>query len=131
MTAGVQSAQGLAAAASLNYSASIVIPVAGFTGFISGSGGSITPTSLKGVTIDACGTSFSGVLTDFEFSLNSGALAQDFFTGILVQRTNGTWVRYSTASATFSAGTGTWAWGSGSDPAWTAAPDTRLLIIFP
>lgn len=129
---GVQGASGAAAVASQNYSVTVAIPVAGFTGYISGSGGAISPASIKGVNIDAAGTTFSGSLSDFELSLDGGGvLAQNFIRAVVVQRTDGTWVRYDTASATsFSAGATTWIWGSGADPAWTVAPATRSLIIF-
>lgn len=132
MSGGVQAGAGSASASSRGYSVTVAVPVAGFTGFISGSGGAISPASIKGINIDACGTTFSGSLTDFEFSLDGGGvLAQNFFLAVMVQRTNGTWVRYNTSAATaFSAGSSTWVWGAGADPAWTVAPATRSLIIF-
>lgn len=132
MTSGVQASAGVCVSGAAGFSVGVAIPIAGFTGFISGSGGSVSPASFKGRNIDACGTTFSGSLTDFEFSLDGGGvLAQNFFKAVLVQRTNGTWVRYETSAASFGAGASTWIWGSGSNPVWTAAPATRLMILYP
>lgn len=132
MSGAIMAVAGAAAASSRNYSVTVAIPVAGFTGYIDGSGGAITPAAIKGVNIDAAGTTFSGALSDFELSLDGGGvLPQNFIRAVMVQRTNGTWVQYNTATAkSFSAGATTWIWGSGADPAWTVAPATRSLIIF-
>lgn len=129
MTAGIQSNIGAAAGASgENFSVTVGNSGTVF-GFVSGSIGSITPASFKGVTIDAAASDTTIPAFDFSFSLNSGALAQTFFRAALVQRTDGTWIRYETAAASFSAGTGTWTWGTGSSPAYTAT-GTRALILY-
>lgn len=129
MTAGIQSGQGVSAAASgENFSVTVGNSGTVF-GFVSGSIGSISPGTFKGETIDAASSDTSAPAYDFSFSLNNGALAQTFFRAVLVQRTDGAWTRYETAAASFSVGTGTWTWGTGSNPAFTST-GTRAIILY-
>lgn len=100
-------------------------------GFVSGSIGAVSPAPFKGVNIDAAATDAVTVPTfDFSLSLDGGgALAQTFFRAVLVQRTDSTWIRYETAAASFSVGTSTWTWGTGSSPVFTAT-GTRAMILY-
>lgn len=99
-------------------------------GFVSGSIGAVSPTSFKGVNIDAASSDSTVPAYDFSFSLDGGgALAQTFFRAVLVQRTDSTWIRYETAAASFSVGTSTWTWGTGTNRAWTAT-GTRAIILY-
>lgn len=132
MTAGVQAAQGVSIAAS-GENFSVTVGNSGtFYGFITtGPVGAVSPASFKGITIDAVATDTTVPAYDFSVSLDGGGvLAQTFFRAALVQRTNGTWVRYETSAASFSAGTSTWSWGTGSSPVWSAT-GTRALILYP
>lgn len=129
MTAGVQAAAGCAASArGVSYSATIIDRGSGNYSYSNteGSPGSLTPSSFDGVTIDAVYTNSS---FDFGITLD-GTVAQDVFTSVLVQKTDGGWSRFYSADATFTAGAFAtlWSW-SGSDPAWTSA-GTRAFIIY-
>lgn len=132
MTSSVNASSGIAAAASgQNFSVTVANSGTVF-GFVLASFGAVSPTSFKGIAIDSVSTDATGgVPFDFGVSLDGGGvLAQNFFRGVLVQRTNGTWVRYETAAATsFSAGSSTWLWGTGSSPVWTGT-GTRPIILY-
>lgn len=131
MTAAVQSAAGCAPAASgQNFSVTVGNTGNSF-GFIAGSIGAVSPGTFKGVTVDAAATdAVTAPAYDFSFSLDGGgALAQNFFRAVLVQRTSGSWVRYETSAAEFSVGTSTWTWGNGSNPVFTST-GTRPMILY-
>jgi len=91
--------------------------------------GAISPiTTFRGVSIvqlNANNTSF-----DFLVSL-TGSVAQTLWRSLVVQQTDGSWRRYLSANATFSAGVVTnWQFGSGSSPVWTSTTSPRGIIFF-
>lgn len=82
----------------------------------------ISPTTFFGVTLlpFQSGT-YSG---SFDFGVSMDAnVAQNYFTSLLVQQTDGSWRSYQSSAATFShpPGDTTWLWGTGSNRVWTSA----------
>lgn len=91
--------------------------------------GSISPASYREVTIKVVANDISA--NTFTVTLN-GDQVQSFFTGIEVQKTDGTMQTYYTSSTSFFSGglTTIWQWNTASD-LWTAtSPATRLIRIF-
>jgi len=76
-------------------------------GFISGTMGSVAPTTFLGQTVTALYTNFPGASNGGIFTLDNASLPQDFFTSITVGG-----VTKLTADATY--GSGTWTWTGAS-----------------
>lgn len=92
--------------------------------------GSISPASYRGVTVRVVSNDISA--NTFTVTLND-VQVQSFFTGIEIQKTDGTTqLYYTAAAASFVSGplTTAWQWNTASD-LWTAtSPATRLIRIF-
>lgn len=128
MTAGIQSA-GLAVANS--YTLSVVNQ----GGSVRGGGPAastptlITPTSYRGQSILSISASLNPV-----FTINiDGALSASFFTYLLVQATNDSWIRYFAADAGFLnpiPSVSQWTWIPPLIQAWTGASAIRGFSIY-
>jgi hypothetical protein len=125
-----------AAAAPSIYSVTVAEVAVGIFGYNPGGSptGAISPSAFKSATITnvASRTPTAGSENDISIVLG-GALAQSYFSALIVQRTDGTVRRYATADATFSVFGGDtlsqWTWDD-DDPAWTSA-GTRFLLLYP
>lgn len=129
---GVQIASGGSKSASLNYSVTLGNPSGLLYGFFSppSAAGSISPTTLKGVSILQCFT--EGAVRDFGISLVGTGIAQSFWHHLVVQSTAGTWRSFNSSAASFN-DTGTqcnWFFGAGASPVWTSTAGPRPVAIF-
>jgi hypothetical protein len=118
----------LAGGGVITYNVSVTFSSGSTYGYVSGSLGSVSPspiaTPLGSNTITVAET---GSTVDFVIdSATVPASQTSLFTGLYVQDSTGTIRNYTSASATY--GSGTWSWGTGSSPAWTAAGN-RILTI--
>lgn len=131
MTANIGAAA-VTAAASYSYVLGPAENASGAFGYDSTSGtpGTLNPiTTLKGVTII---TLRSDNLSADLALVMQGVRAQNFWRTIVAQATDGTWRRFNSADASFSAPANTvWSFGTGSSRVWTAStPTPRGVIIF-
>lgn len=128
MTGAVQAAAGAAAASFGNtITKSVTMGTDGSAqfGFSNGSYGSISDSSLRGTTITAMRS--SGVSSFGVVVADTGATAA-LFNRVLVEDTSGTVRTYRMADA--SIGGGIFAWGNGSDKAWTSTSPSPRSVTF-
>lgn len=95
--------------------------------------GSISPTSHRGATIRVVSNNISDGVGGNTFTVTlNGTQVQSFFTGIEIQKTDGTIQTYYTSSVdTFVAGATTaWQWNTASDLWTSTSPATRSIRIF-
>jgi hypothetical protein len=116
------------AQSALGYAVNVSAPGGGLFGW-NGLSGSVTPSTLKGATINdlySIGTSSLNLRLDL-----SSVVAQSYFRYLVVQDSTGALQTFTSASATFSnpGGTSTrWDWsGSG---VWTTSHASRLLTFY-
>lgn len=103
----------------------VAAPGGGLFGY-NGAAGSVTPSTVKGITIDNM-VSIGGGGLDFRLGFSS-VVAQDFFRYLVIQDSSGNYQIRTSASATFSNPSGTrssWDWsGSGI---WTTSHASRTV----
>lgn len=130
MSGALAAAGGGPAAASFQYSVvTAALPGSSF-GYDSVSGGSISPSTLKGQSITNM-QMISG-LRNFAITINAGSLPQNFFSRILVQNSAGNYVSFNSSAASYTQGGANciWVFGDGTAPVWNAAGLTRAVSIF-
>lgn len=105
-------------------------------GFLSGTAGVVSPTSLKGSSVRQVASNISPA--DFRFEL-SAVVAQSYFLSLIAIDHNGVPHRFRASAATFSNPGGIrslWQWatddaGAGGDTIWTVSSDgARQVIIY-
>lgn len=135
MTGTISLAIGAAGAANcLNYTVGVANNGSGIFGYVSTGSGTLSPTTLKGVTINQL-IAQSGT-RDLTLTLvSASALTQSFFRHLVIEtQTSDVWVPFTSAQATFNAPGGNiyqWLYGSGIGPVWTGGSITRRVLIFP
>jgi hypothetical protein len=101
----------------------------GAYGFLIDSTGAISG-NVKGTAIRALNV---GAAYDLAIRL-TGHVSQSYFSHVVVQATNGTWIKYRQQDATFTQPTGPdvsdWIWGDASNRAWTSTTSPRAVIFF-
>lgn len=92
--------------------------------------GSISPTTYNGVSVKSVSNQTNPNPDQFGITLQ-GSRAQSFFTGVQVQKTDGTIAVLYTANASYADFTTLTSWIWLTDGIWTAAtPSPRMVKIF-
>lgn len=93
-------------------------------------GGSISPTTWRGITIKVAANNTSPSPDQFTITL-AGSNSQSTFTGVEIQKTDGTLVTLFSSAATYSDLTTVTSWTWIQDGIWTAAtPSPRRIRLF-
>lgn len=130
MTGAAMAAAACAAASGIGVSVAIGTPGGGVTfGYIDGSGGfgSVTPGRVKNGTIRSIVQSSTGFTT--QVVIDSGGPNSAFFLALLIQKTDGTWIRLETKDASYQSLTGAWQW-AGVTGVWTSTSPSPRAVQF-
>lgn len=94
-------------------------------------GGSISPTTFRTVTVKVVQNGVSGGTDTFTVTLQ-GSRSQSFFTGVEIQKTDGSLTTlYTSSASSFVDGGTSSVWGWSVEGTWTAAtPSPRRVRIF-
>jgi hypothetical protein len=131
MTAGQQGSDGTSALSGNAYRVTVADSGGAFA-YLRGSLGALVP-DVPFRTRNINRIQSTAAVRDLRLEIAPAGLAQSLFTRVIIQKTSGVWVVYTSASAAFTAdsglGTTLWQWGAGADVVYSAAGSGGFQII--